>query len=337
MRQGWPAKRERALAGVFAESLACQQTLSRSTLRGPCADRASPGGTAVPRRKRQPMRQKTVFVCGLAVLAVLAVLLAGCGSTAPLLNPAQAQSASTVSEQEGHTGQLLFAGRQEPALLDFEFVRQGQGLAGVGRVIIPGDLDGVDIAVGRLNGTDNGRTHSFSIDFGAPYGRVSFQGTSNANGFSGSHDGGLPPALGVNAQGAEGGTYQSQTTPVTSDTAPLAGRYTVTLDDGTTMSLNITEPVSPDSNLPDVTGLSQAIVAWVGDPGAMQPMDAGGGSYLSGRFNLRVNPFDSQRYPFFSCVLFGTAASGKYIQFRGQDANIKQGTYAMKAGFNQNQ
>jgi hypothetical protein len=280
------------------------------------------------------MRQKNAFVYGLAALAGVAVLLAGCGSTAPMLNPAQAQSASTVSAHEGHTGQMLFAGRPEPALLDFEFVRQGQGLEGVGRVITP-EQDGVDIAVGRLNGTDNGRTHSFSIDFGAPYGRVSFQGTSNANGFSGSHDG--VPLAGVNAQGGGGGTYQSQTTAVTSDTAPLAGRYTVTLDDGTTMNLNITEPVSPDSNLPDVTGLSQTIVAWVGDPGAMQPMDAGGGSYLSGRFNLRVNPFDSQRYPFFSCVLFGTPVSGKYIQFRGQEANIKQGTYSMKAGFNQNQ
>lgn len=269
-------------------------------------------------------------------LSVLAVLLTGCGSTASMLNPAQAQQpGSAIGKHEGHTGQIFFAGRQEPALLDFEFVRQEQGLEGVGRIIVQKDreLDGVDVAVGRLTGTDNGQTHSFSIDFGPPFGQARFQGTSDANGFSGSHDGALPLA-GVSAQGGGGGTYQSQTSPLTSDTAPLAGRFTVTLDDGTKMNLNITEPVTPDPNLPDVSGLSHAIVAWVGDPGAMQPMDAGGGSYVSGRFTLRVNPFDSQRYPFFSCLLFGTATSGRYVQFRGQDANLKQGTYAMKAGFN---
>lgn len=256
-------------------------------------------------------------------------LVCGCGSDPDAVSPASAQVQTGVAAREGSSGTLAVNGQVLP--LDLEWERQGSSLRGVGRLLI----EDTRAVTGRLEGTDDGTRHRFTLDLRPDFPLTTFTGTTSATGFSGIVDAGTTASTATRPQtvALDNGTYQTQKTSATASSTPFGGLYTVTLDDGTVLNLEGTQAIPGDPNLPGLN-TSNVVTAYVSDDNDVEPADAGGGSYIAGNLYLRVNPFDSQKYPFITCFLSGSLQSGKYTQFKlGGSPPIKQGTYTMRSGF----
>jgi hypothetical protein len=189
-------------------------------------------------------------------------------------------------------------------------------------------------------GTDDGSRHQLTLDLRPDFPVIALSGSSADTGYSGTVDDDTSAegnAAKVNLQAPpielDNGTYLAQKTVANATDTPFGGKYTVTLDDGTVLNLEGTQALPNDPNLPDLD-TTNVVTAYVNDNGDVEPSDGGGGSYIAGRLNLRVNPFDSSRYPFIACFLSGTLESGRYtaLNLVGSPP-VKQGSYTMRTGF----
>lgn len=258
-------------------------------------------------------------------LTLSVLLLAGCGSDGPAVSPALAQAGPPGSTREAHVGQVVIAGQAEPARLAIEFERVGNAIEGIGRLVI-GDTT---VLVGPLTGTDDGESHNFTVDFRPGFPVMTFSGDTEDAGFTGTLSGGAA------AQALHGATYQTQSGAPTVDSAPFAGRYTITLSNGDVLYINATSALNPDANAPDVEGLANTVVAYLSaDPGGMDPTNGGTGTYVAGTMVVRLNQLALGDYLWTSAVLEGTLSSGRGSLFTlVRTPPVQQVRYTMVSGF----
>lgn len=259
-------------------------------------------------------------------LSLGALLLSGCDSEHSALTPAAAQ-APVPAAVEAHTGTVAVSGQEYP--LDLEFTRRGTALTGLGRVVIS-DTRAV---TGPLVGSDDGSRHQFTLDLRPTLPLLTFSGQGGADGgFVGTIDddaGNASQVLGQTDLVLDDGQYRSGVTAA----QPLAGKYTVTFDDGTVTQFEATQAPSNDPNLPSFDS-TNAVLTYVVDQNVADPTDAGGGTNISGNLFIRLNTFDSNNVPYVFTFLSGSAQSGRYTQaILGLSSGFKRGSYTMRPGF----